>query len=132
MADGFPKHYGKVVGVEVGFPHPPPPPPQRASQVGVQGKLLPVVRDVAPAKPRRKDWSTGCLQLLFKSPPPLPWRVWLSWLEHHPVAKGLRVLFPVRAQAWAMGSIPSQGVYGRQPIDASLTSMLSVSPLLSL
>ena len=53
----------------------------------------------------------------------VPWLVWLSWLEHHPIH-----------QKFA-GSIPSQGVYlgcgfswgMRQPINVSVSLSLSLS-----
>ena len=37
--------------------------------------------------------------------------VWLSWLEHHPLTKGLPIRFAVRAHAWVGGSISSPGAY---------------------
>ena len=50
----------------------------------------------------------------------LLWLVWFSWLEHHPIAKGLQVRFLVRAPAWVVGLIPGLDAYRRQPISASL------------
>ena len=35
--------------------------------------------------------------------------------------KRLGIGFPVRARAWVSGSIPSQGVYERQPTDVSIS-----------
>ena len=40
-----------------------------------------------------------------------PWPVWLSWLEHCPMTKGLQVLFLVRAHVWMAGLIPSLGAH---------------------
>ena len=56
-----------------------------------------------------------------------------QWLEHHPIIKGMRARFPVRARAWAVGhphsghgqfpvwAIPGLGMYGRQPSHASFS-----------
>ena len=50
----------------------------------------------------------------------LPWPVWLSWLEYHLVDQRVP------------GSIPSWGVYGRQPINVSFSCRcFSFSPSLS-
>ena len=50
-----------------------------------------------------------------------------------PYAKMLQVLFPVRAHAWVVGSIPGQGAYRRQPIDVSLSHRcFCIPPSLSL
>ena len=35
--------------------------------------------------------------------------------------KRSQVQFPVRAHAWVVGSVPGQGVYGRQPVNVSLS-----------
>ena len=57
-----------------------------------------------------------------------PGLVWLSWLEHHPTVKGLRVWFPVRVHAQVTSPIPGLGAYGGQPIDVSLTLMFLFLP----
>ena len=57
------------------------------------------------------------------------WLVWLSGLEHHPVHQNVVGSFPVRAHTQFVGSIPSQGTYGRQPIDVSPSHQcFSLSP----
>ena len=38
-----------------------------------------------------------------------PWLVWLSGLSTKLRTKGSPVLFPVRAQAWVAGQVPSRG-----------------------
>ena len=38
-----------------------------------------------------------------------PWLVWLSGLSTSLQTKGLPVGFPVRADAWASGQVPSRG-----------------------
>ena len=40
-----------------------------------------------------------------------PWLVWLSWLEHGTIKKGLGVQFPVGAHAKDTCSIPGPDVY---------------------
>ena len=60
----------------------------------------------------------------------------LSWLECHPVAKGLPVQFLVWEHAWVAGSMlslgmgPCQGMCWGWPMDASLShGFFSLSPL---
>ena len=58
------------------------------------------------------------------------WPVWLSWLSIIPKGERSPVRFPVRAYAWAAGSVPGQSVYERQLIDISF-SHWCFSPSLS-
>ena len=46
-----------------------------------------------------------------------PWLVWPSYLGILPQSKRLPVRFLVRAHAWVAGSVPSRGMYERQPIN---------------
>ena len=39
----------------------------------------------------------------------MPWLVWLSGLRAALRTKGSLVRFPVRAQAWVVGQVPSRG-----------------------
>ena len=59
--------------------------------------------------------------------------MWLSWLEQYPLSGRLQVWFLVRARTWVVGSFPSPGTRGRQPINVSLSHLcFSLSLPLSL
>ena len=45
--------------------------------------------------------------------------MWLSWLVIAPQSERSQVGFPVKAQAWVAGAVPSWDVYERQPIHVS-------------
>ena len=50
-----------------------------------------------------------------------PWPLWLSWLGVVLQSEVSPLQFLMRAHAWFAGLDPSQGVYKRQPINASLS-----------
>ena len=56
----------------------------------------------------------NCSELII-----LPQPVLLSWLGAVLQTERWLVGFHVGAHAWGVGSAPSQGIYGRQPIDVS-------------
>ena len=78
-----------------------------------------------PCPPNEKHWSKNKITTIKTSI--WPWPVGLSWLECHPVAKGLWIRFPGRAHAQGAGSLPHLGMYGRQPTDVSLPLSLPLS-----
>ena len=49
-----------------------------------------------------------------------PWFVWLSWVGVILQRTRSPGRFPVRVQAWIVGSVPGQGAYKKQLIDVSL------------
>ena len=59
--------------------------------------------------------------------------VWLNWLDIVLQTKRLPVQSPVPTHAWAAGLVPSHYMYGRLPIDVSLSHRCfspSISPSL--
>ena len=54
------------------------------------------------------DNTNHCLQHIRNSNK-MPWLVWLSGLSPGQWTKGSLVQFPVRADAWAVGQVPSKG-----------------------
>ena len=52
---------------------------------------------------------TTLYRTLLKSLQSPPWLVWLSGLSAGLGTKGSPVRFPVRAQAWVVGQVPSTG-----------------------
>lgn len=58
-----------------------------------------------------------------------PWPVWLVL----PCTRGWQVPFPIQAHTQVSGSIPGQGVFGRQPsMFLSLSHVFFLSPFYSL
>ena len=47
--------------------------------------------------------------------------MWLSWLGITPKSEKPLVQFSIKAHAWTVGSVPSQGVYEKQLIHVSLS-----------
>ena len=62
----------------------------------------------------------------------LPWMVWISWLEHQPIQQNVGGSIPCQDTYLGFRFILGQGVYGKQPIDVSLSHWcLSLSCSLS-
>ena len=66
------------------------------------------------------------IQLYWKTT--WPWLVWLSWLEYHPITKGLQIQFQSEhiPRLWVRSlvrvlTIPGAGACGRQPKGVSLS-----------
>ena len=53
--------------------------------------------------------QTPTICSFFKKVHPQPWFIWLRGLSAGLRTKGLPVQFPVRAQAWVAGQVPSRG-----------------------
>ena len=73
-----------------------------------------------------QDFPLGPISVCIKKHP-LPWLGGSGGQSVLQYAKRLWVRFPVRARTWVVGLIPSQVVYGRQPIDVSPSLSLSLS-----
>ena len=59
--------------------------------------------------------------------------MWLSWLEHRPISQKVVGSIPGKGTFLVVGSVSSQGTYGRQTIDVSLSHQcFSLSLTLSL
>ena len=76
-----------------------------------------------------------CFNMLHQKSLNRPWLVWLSGLSTRLQSKGLLVQFPIRAHAWVVGSVPSQGACERHliilsHIDVSLPLFLPPFPSL--